>query len=69
MAETTMAELFARDPLKLTKDDIQLIVKKMREERGRFKSDKKLPPQAPKLTDGQKAAKSLGIELDLGDLT
>ncbi len=62
-----IAELFARDPLELTKDDITLIVKKLREQRAQFNLGNKVAGKAkPKASDLTKeAATSLLDKLEL----
>ena len=66
---TSLSELFARDPLDLTKDDIQLIVQKLRESRHRFNAgDKSAGTMTPPKTATGRAAKELGDQLSLKDL-
>ena len=66
---TDLAELFARDPLDLSKDDIQLIVQKLRDSRHRFNAgDKAAGTMAPPKTATGRAAKELGSQLSLKDL-
>jgi len=59
-------ELFARDPLSLTDEDIDLIIAEMRKRRHLFKTAPKSTSRkttSPKLTEKEKAVKGLG---DLG---
>ena len=66
---TSLSELFARDPLDLTKDDIQLIVQKLRDSRHRFNAgDKSAGTMTPPKTATGRAAKELGDQLSLKDL-
>ena len=66
---TSLSELFARDPLDLTKDDIQLIVQKLRDSRHRFNAgDKSAGTMTPPKTATGRAAKELGAQLSLKDL-
>ena len=66
---TSLSELFARDPLDLTKDDIQLIVQKLRDSRHRFNAgDKSAGTMSPPKTATGRAAKELGDQLSLKDL-
>ena len=66
---TSLSELFARDPLDLTKDDIQLIVQKLRDSRHRFNAgDKAAGTLTPPKTATGRAAKELGDQLSLKDL-
>lgn len=66
--KTDINELFSRDPLDLTDDDIDEIIAAMRERRHLFNS---MPAKSSgsrtsaALTDKQKAASKLKIELDL----
>ncbi len=65
---TDFITLFARDPLKHTDADVDLIIAKFREMRVNFNSGVK-PVAAPKLTAKEKTVSGLGLKLDLGDLT
>ncbi len=66
---TSLAEIFAGDPLDLTKDDIQLIVQKLRDSRHRFNAgDKSAGTMTPPKTATGRAAKELGGQLSLKDL-
>ena len=63
---TDINELFSRDPLKHTNEDIDQIIAEMRKRRHLYKAG----PAQPKttstvLTDKQKAVSSLKIELKL----
>lgn len=63
-----LAELFARDPRDLTRDDIREIVAAFRERRHLFnKGNLKAGSTKPK-TEKQKVAAELGKKLNLGDL-
>ena len=63
---TDINELFSRDPMKLTDDDITKIVAEFRKRRAMFNSNPAAATAAPKkLTEKQKAISSLKIELDL----
>ena len=68
---TTIAEIFLRDPLDLTKDDIQMVVQVLRDSRHKFLAGNKAAGtlNAPKpKTPTAKAAAGLGGELSLGKL-
>ena len=66
---TSLSELFACDPLDLTKDDIQLVVQKLRDSRHRFNAgDKSAGTMTPPKTATGRAAKELGEQLSLKDL-
>ena len=66
---TSLSEIFARDPLDLTKDDIQLVVQKLRDSRHRFNAgDKSAGTMTPPKTATGRAAKALGDQLSLKDL-
>lgn len=68
---TSIAEIFARDPLDLTIADIHLVVQKLRESRHQFNTGDKsagtLNAPKPK-TPTAKAAAGLAGALDLGNL-
>ena len=68
---TELAELFARDPLDLTRDDINLIVQKFRDSRHQFVAGNKtagtVNAPKPKTPTGEAAAK-LGQQFSLKDL-
>lgn len=62
---TDITELFARDPLLLTKDDITTIITKMRESRKAFNlGNMKAGSTKPK-TEKQKAIASLAEAIDI----
>lgn len=62
-------ELMARDPLKLTRSDIERIVIQERQKRHLYNSNpaaaRAKPKAEPKLTKGQKEAASLNLDLKL----
>ena len=62
---TDINELFSRDPLKHTNADIDEIIAEMRKRRHLYKAGPAQPKAAVTLTDKQKAASSLKIELKL----
>lgn len=62
---TDINELFSRDPMKLTDDDITKIVAEFRKRRNMFKANPASIEAPKKLTDKERAASSLKIELDL----
>jgi hypothetical protein len=76
MSETTaqqdIAELFARDPLDLSKQDLTVIVEKLRGQRVRFAAgfaDAGTPAsRVSKATKAQAAATKVTGDLDLGDI-
>ena len=55
--ENTIAELFRRDPLSLTDEDIETIIKKMQEAQKQFNLSGKAAPRAAKSLD----LKDLGL--------
>jgi hypothetical protein len=58
-----LSELFARDPVKLTDQDIEAIVDRMRQANAQFELGVKAPPvKAPKSTKTQNLLKELGLE-------
>lgn len=64
---TDINELFSRDPLKLTDDDITKIVVEFRKRRNLFNANPAAATAAPKkLTEKEKAVSSLKIDLNLG---
>ncbi len=68
---TDLADAFARDPLDHTKDSIQLIVQKLRDQRHQFVAGNKAAgtPNAPKpKTASGQAALELKGQLSLDDL-
>lgn len=67
--QINMAELFARDPLELTDQDIDTIIADMRSRRKQFKTIQKTgakPKAQPKKTKAEVAVEKMG--LDLGDI-
>lgn len=60
-----VTELFSRDPLSLTDEDIDNIIKVMREKRVTFKAGPATSAAAPKKTAKETAVSNLKIELDL----
>jgi len=63
---TDMNELFSRDPLSLTDENIDQIIEEMRKRRHLFNAGGATATKAaPKVTAAQAATKSLKIELDL----
>ncbi len=68
---TDIAEIFARDPLDHTKEDIQLIVQRLRDQRHQFLAGNKTAgtPNAPKpKTAAGQAAAELKGQFSLSDL-
>lgn len=72
VSDTTVGELFARDPLSLSDADITQIIEKLRSQRKRFVvGDKSAGKPVSKLTAADKkktAAVGVTGKLDLGDL-
>lgn len=62
---TDISELFARDPLKLTRDDITDIIKRMRDARAQFNLGNVKAGSTKPLSEKAKATKSLADSLDL----
>ena len=63
---TDMVTLFARDPRRLTKQDIRTIVEELRSMRVKFKAGNKTAGTTqPKLTAKEAEVKKLGIDLDI----
>lgn len=58
-----IAELFERDPLKLSDQDLDLIIRELRADRLDF-----LKPDEPKAAKPAKGKKSAAIDLDMLDL-
>lgn len=60
-------ELFARDPLKLTDDDIDSIILEFRKKRAMFKSNPGATRSGgvKKLTAKEQATKNLDIDIDI----
>lgn len=71
-AQQDIAELFARDPLDLSKQDLTVIVEKLRGQRVRFAAgfaDAGTPAsRVSKATKAQAAATKVTGNIDLGDL-
>lgn len=63
--ETDIAELFRRDPLKLTKPDITAIIAKFRESRHQFSAGNMKAGSTKPQTEKQKAISTLAKSLDL----
>jgi hypothetical protein len=66
-APTDMNELFSRNPLELTNDDISEVIAYMRDKRSKFIAAPAAKPRATtkkKLTDAEQRAKAL--KLDFG---
>lgn len=70
-----LAELFARDPLELTKDDITTIVEEIRKARHKFVLDEAagIKPtgttkKSKAVLEGEKALKETGLSIDLKGL-
>lgn len=61
-----LAELYARDPLSLTREDLAVMVLDLREKRVQFNLGDKAAAKAPK--PGDKPKMDLGAILDLKDL-
>lgn len=62
-----VAELFLKDPLEMTNEDIDKIIAEMRSRRVAFKSAPTIKGKAtPKLTPKQEEAKKLIGDIDLG---
>lgn len=59
-----LSELFARDPVGLTDQDIDTIVARMRQANANFELGVKAPkaPKEPKTTKTQQLLKDLGLE-------
>ena len=65
-APTDMNELFSRDPLDLTQDDITKIIKHMRDKRASFIAAPAAKPAAKKkLTQAQQVAAALKLDFKL----
>lgn len=65
---TDLTELFSRDPLKLTLDDIDAIIEEMRKKRVMFQNmptTKSGSPAAPKLTEKQQQVAGLKLDIKL----
>lgn len=68
--ETPIAELFARDPYQLSKQDLDSIITKLRSQRKRYVSGDKSAgsPRPSKASKAQSEAAKITGDLDLGDL-
>lgn len=65
---TDVSELFTRDPLSLSEQDLDAIIAKLREQRSQFNlGNAKAGSMKPK-TEKQKAISSLSDKLDLGNI-
>ncbi len=62
---STITELFQRDPLKMTTEDIDLIIAEMRKKRALFNSGKLTEKKPTKLTEGQQQAAKLSLDFEL----
>lgn len=62
-----MTDLFMRDPLDLTNEDIDAMIEKYREARKTFKAAPSAvkAKKEPKLTAAQQEVQTLGLKLDL----
>lgn len=65
---TDLAELFARDPLQLTRDDITVLVQELRDRRKQFNLGAAKAGSMKAPTAKQKALEGLGVKLDLSSL-
>lgn len=67
---TEIAELFARDPLELTRTDIEMIVDRMRNSRHQFAAGNLKAGSTKPKTEKQKKAEELAkkVSLDVTDL-
>lgn len=63
---SSLSELFSRDPMSLSRQDLLQIVKRLREARAQFNlGDMKAGSDKPKAA---KAGKGLGAQIDLSEL-
>lgn len=63
---TDITELFSRDPLSLTNENIDQIIEEMRAKRHLFQSAPATKPKAaPKKTKAQASALKLDLDIDL----
>lgn len=63
---TDMTELFSRDPLSLTNENIDQIIEEMRKKRHLFNAGGSTAGKPkPKLSKGQEATKGLDLDIDL----
>ncbi len=72
MSETPISELFARDPLSLSKQDLDTIIAKLREQRHKFvagnlSAGKPASKKSASVKQGEALLSKLG-DIDLGDL-
>ena len=65
---TDIAELFARDPLDLSAQDLDTIIGKFREMRGQYNLGNAMAGNTKPKSAKQKVALDLAAKLDLGDL-
>ena len=65
---TDLTELFARDPLELSDQDLDAIIARLREQRSQFNLGNAMAGSMKPKTEKQKAIQSLADKLDLGDL-
>ena len=63
-----LSELFQRDPLSLTRDDLTKIVTELRSRRAQFALGAQKAGSMKAPTAKQKAIAGLGISLDLGSI-
>lgn len=70
VAETPIAELFARDPMKLSDQDLSTIIEKLRASRAQFVGGSMVAgkPEAKKSTSQKAGEAALKIAGDLGEL-
>lgn len=66
--ETDIAELFARDPLELSKQDLTRLVTKFREMRGQYVLGNAMAGSTKPKSAKAKATMDLASKLDLSDL-
>jgi hypothetical protein len=62
---TDLAELFSRDPLKLTRDDIQSIIEEMRKSRHAFNAGNAKAGSTKPKTEKQKTIASLAEKMKI----
>jgi hypothetical protein len=68
MADTPIAELFDRDPMKLSEQDITRIIQSLREQRGRFVLGEKSAGKPASRAKPKADAGQLDINDILGDI-
>lgn len=66
--QTDIAELFARDPLSLSDQDIDRLVEKFREMRGQYVLGNAMAGSTKPKTAKQKTVEDLASKLDLSNL-